>query len=168
MIGATLSMAIVLWLASSYIEYKIIKSYPGLQKHFTGVKAIVISVIISLVVGFFLAPAAGAAVQLGALMGLASNEWTFNFYSNMEKLNQKRKDATARVQEMRAKQQSFKTAHPKVYNEAVQTLKGGFKTIGAIALFVVWLFGIPSRVYHYYKKTIDSVRSFKFSTLVHR
>ena len=152
MVGATLSLAIVLWLASSYVEYKIVKSSPRLQKWFHGVPAIVISLVISVVLGTLLAPAAGVAVVLAAFLGLATNEFTYKLYSGIDGINERRRDVTTKVS-------SFKSSHPTIFREAVEGIKAGFKVITVVFLAIVWLIGLPVRVARWFSAARDRIHA---------
>lgn len=168
MIGATLSLAIVLWLASSYVEYKIVKSSPHLQRYFHGVGGIIISVVISMALGLLLAPAAGVAVLLAAFMGLASNEFTFKLYSNLHSLNVKRTNAQHKIKNAQHKVQGFKTAHPTVFHEAVEGIKAGFKVIVAVFLAIIWIFGLPIRITRWIQTGYASAKSTTLKVLPSR
>lgn len=150
--GAILTLSIVLWLASSFVEYKIVRSSPHLKKLFVGVPGMMISVAISLAIGLLLAPAAGVAVQLAAILGLATNEFTFKLYSGLEFANTKRHNASAKVS-------AFKSEHPGVFAEAVGTIKLGFKTIVGIFLAIVYIIGLPARIFKAVNAQVTSVRS---------
>lgn len=137
--GVTITLAIALWLAGSFVEYKIIKGIPSLQPLFNGLPGMAISVLISVGLGFVIAPAAGAAVALAATIGLATNEFTYNFYDRMSKINSRRKQVTTKVN-------NFKTEHPTMFTEAVGGIKAGFATIAAVFLAIVWIIGLPVRI----------------------
>jgi hypothetical protein len=140
--GATLLLAIFLWLAGAFVEFKIVRAIPGVAPLFHGLTGIVISITISMTLGFFIAPAAGVAVALAATMGMATNEFTYKLFSNLESGNRKRKEVQMKIS-------TFKHEHPTVFAEAVEGIKAGFKVIAAIVLAVVWLFGLPVRIIHW-------------------
>lgn len=152
MMGATLSLALVLWLASSYVEYKIVSASPHLERWFHGVSAIAISLVISLTLGYLLAPAAGVAVVLAAFLGLATNEFTFSLFDRLHRMNVKRNAAKARVT-------AFKSSHPTLFHEAVEGVKAGFMVITMLFLAIVWIFGLPVRIVRWTQAAISHIKT---------
>jgi hypothetical protein len=142
MMGVTMTVAITVWIASSLLEYRIVSAIPALRVLFHGLPGVLISILIGSMVAYILSAPAGAGVMLGQLLGLATNEFTFKTFSKMSALNQSRKVQQAKVQE-------FKTEHPQLFSHAVGTMRGGVKTIIAILLAVVYIVGIPMRVYQW-------------------
>jgi len=136
--GVTMTVALAVWLASSLIEYKIVKASPTLKVLFRGIPGIIISLSIGFALGIFIGAAGGAGFILGQLLGLATNEFTFKMYSTLA-------DWNARAQASKSKWQARKDAHPKVWSEAVQTIRLGFKTIAAVILGIVYVIGLPAR-----------------------
>lgn len=153
--GVTVMIGLMVWLAGSYLEFKIISGIPALKPLFRGIPGVVISLAIGAVVGWALAiggePAGGAGIMLGQLLGVATNEQTFRFWSLMHKLGERKRALSAQ-------RTQFMTSHPKLYNEAKGTLIAGFKTIGAIVLAVVWLIGLPYRTYQHAQAQVQKVR----------
>jgi hypothetical protein len=148
--GVTITLAIALWLAGAFVEFKIVRAIPGLEPLFKGLPGIVISIAISMTLGFFIAPAAGVAVALAATLGMATNELTYKLFSSLERGNRKRKEVQTKIVD-------FKKEHPTVFVEAVQGIKAGFKTIAVIVLAIVWLFGLPVRIVHWLSQAKNAI-----------
>jgi hypothetical protein len=86
--GVTLTVAAVFWLASSYIEYKIVKSFPATRKiiqHPVG--GILLSVAIGFCVSLAIGSQGGLGIFIGQILGLATNNFTFQLYSALGQLN---------------------------------------------------------------------------------
>lgn len=153
--GVTIMVGLMVWIAGSYLEYKIISGIPVLRPLFHGIFGVVISLAIGAVVGWALAiggqPAGGAGIMLGQLLGIATNEQTFRFWSLVHKLGERKRALSAR-------RAQFMTSHPKLYNEAKGTLVAGFKTIGALIVAVVWLIGLPYRTYQHAQIRVQKIR----------
>lgn len=143
--GTTLILAIALWLAGAFVEFKIVRAIPGLSPLFNGLPGIVISIVISMTLGFFIAPAAGVAVALATTLGMATNELTYKFFTKMEELNLKRHEVSAQIKD-------FKSQHPTVFTEAVEGIKAGIKVIAAIVLAIVWICGLPIRTINWIQR----------------
>lgn len=150
--GATMTLAIALWLAGAFVEFKIVRAIPGLAPLFNGLQGIVISIVISMTLGFFIAPAAGVAVALAATLGMATNEFTYKLFSWTERMNIKRKETQAKIAGLRQE-------HPAVFTEAVEGIKAGIKTIVAIVLAIVWILGLPVRIVHWTRTGINKTKS---------
>lgn len=144
MFGVTMTVAITMWIASSLLEYRIVSAIPALKVLFHGLPGVIISIAIGSVVAFILSAPAGAGVMLGQLFGLATNDFTFKFFTKTSELNEKRKVQQVKVNE-------FKAEHPDLFTHAVGTIKAGLKTIVAIVLFTVYVVGLPMRVCQWIK-----------------
>lgn len=150
--GATLILALMLWLAGAFVEYKVIKGIPRLEPLFNGLTGIVISIAISMTLGFFIAPAAGVAVALAATMGMATNEFTYKLFSRADRLNAKRKNTVAQVKK-------FREEKPVIFNDAVTGIKSGIATIVALVLAIVWLIGLPVRIVRWCQSGINTIKN---------
>ncbi len=137
--GVTITVALAVWAASSLIEYKIVSASPRLKFFFHGVPGIIISLAIGWIMSIPLGVANGAAFTLGQVLGIATNEWTFKAYSTLAKLNAKKNATFGKVNH-------YKTEHPKLFAEATNTIKLGFKTIAGVILAIIYIIGIPARI----------------------
>ena len=150
--STTILLALGLWLSGAFVEYKIVRAFPPVEAVFRGLPGIVISIVISMTLGFFIAPAAGVAVALGATMGLATNEFTYKLFSRLEHANNKRKETITKISE-------FKSDHPTLFNEAVQGIRSGVKVIVTMVLFIVWIFGLPVRIVRWTQSGYHAVKA---------
>lgn len=145
----------MIWAAGSLLEYKIVKASPTLKRLFHGVTGIAISIAIGAGAAFVLGAPAGAGVMLGQLLGLATNDFTFKTYWWLE---HSALPAFRRGKSQVQKVNDFRQEHPKIFNEATQTIKAGFQTIGGIILFLVWLIGLPVRTIQWVKAGYTKTR----------
>lgn len=150
--GVTLTLAIALWLAGAFVEYKIVKAIPGLAPLFKGLTGIVISIVISMTLGFFIAPAAGVAVALAATLGMATNEFTFQFFTKAAEKNAQRKEVTEKIK-------SVKTEHPRLFQDAIDGVKAGIATVVALVLAVLWIIGLPVRIVRWCATAFTSTKA---------
>lgn len=137
--GVTMMVALGVWLASSLIEYRIVSASPHLKFFFNGLPGIVISVCIGAIVGWAVGAANGAGFILGQLLGLATNQFTFSMYSNIHKMNVKKKEVVAKVD-------NFRNTHPSMFAQVRDTFKLGIKTIVGIFLAMIFIIGLPARI----------------------
>lgn len=134
--GVTIVLALCVWAASSLVEYKVVSRVPALRVLFHGISGIVISLAIGFLVAIPLGAANGAGFALGQLLGVATNEFTFAFYSHLAQLNERRKYHQQRVQD-------WKTQHPAVFANAVGSITMGIKAIVGVVLAALWIIGLP-------------------------
>lgn len=151
MMGVTMTVAITIWLAGSYLEYKVVTGMPFLKPIFRGLPGVLISVALGALVAFTLSAPSGAGVMLGQLLGLATNEFTFKFYTKLHQLNERRIVRTEQLQ-------TYKAEHPATFEHVTGTMRGGLKTIGYAALGVVYLCGLPHRMYCKGRDVVRRVR----------
>lgn len=137
-----LTIAFTFWLASSFIEYKIVKSNPRLQVLFKGVPGICISVAIGAALAFAVGASNAMPIVLAQIAGLASNDFTYKMYSKMAEWNERRHEVQDHLT-------TFKTTHPTVFSDAVDGVKAGFKTVVGIVLVLLWIVGLPLRTYRF-------------------
>jgi len=81
-------------------------------------------------------------IVLAQMVGLATNDFTYAFYSKMAELNAQRKVVTTKVN-------VFKEEHPAVFSDAVEGVKAGIKTFVALVLAFFWILGLPIRIYRW-------------------
>lgn len=87
-LGVTLTIALIFWLASSYIEYKIVKTFPITRKIIMNpIGGIILSVAIGFLVSMAIGAQGGLGIFIGQILGLATNQFTFQLYSAMAQLN---------------------------------------------------------------------------------
>lgn len=149
--GVTVMVGLMVWIAGSFLEWKIVTQVPALKKLFHGLPGIAISISIGAAMAFVLGAPAGAGVMLGQLLGLATNEFTFAFYTKMDQLNGKKNEVTAKAS-------AFKSQHPTVFSEAVDGIKAGLAVIVGIVLGIVWIIGLPVRIVKWCQSGINSVK----------
>jgi hypothetical protein len=120
-----LSAVLILWLTSSFVEYRIIKAFPSLHKWFNGFTGMLISVGISSLVGLVVGAPAGMVVMMAAVLGLATNNLTYNTFAFLDKSGKKLNDNKHKVTD-------FRDAHPSFFREVIQGTKvGGMVIVGA-------------------------------------
>lgn len=109
----------------------------------------------SILLGFGLGSVAGAGVGIGVavgnMLGLATNEVTFNFFTSCAKWNARRKVIQTNVKARSTQYREFYDKNKRLCDEAIGTIKGGIMTIGAIIGFVLFVIGIPHRLYTKYR-----------------
>lgn len=145
-----LTVAVVFWLASSYIEYKIVKASPRLIVLFRGVPGIIISLAIGAALAFAVGASNAMPIVLAQMVGLATNEIMFDFFSRMENLNDRRKEATDKITGIR-------TRHPGLFSEAVTGIKAGFQVLVGIVLAILWVLGLPVRIIRWVNNAYTSI-----------
>jgi len=149
--GVTVTVGLLVWIAGSMVEYKIITAVPTLKRLFRGLPGVIISLAIGAAVAFVLGAPTGAGVMLGQLLGLATNEFTFKFYTNMARMNVKKNQVTAKANH-------FKSEHPGLFREAVEGIRAGVKVIVGVVLAIVWIIGLPVRIVRWVQQGIESTR----------
>lgn len=147
----TLTMVLMLWLAGSFLEYKIISRQPTLKRFFRGIPGVAISIAISFAVASVLGLQGGVVAGMAAILGLATNEITFKLFSWMSVRN-------AYVKQRVDGARQFHAEHPKLTSHAVATLRGGLKTIAGLILVIVYLVGLPSRVIDRTRRLVGRIR----------
>lgn len=145
--GVTITMAIAFWLASSYIEYRIIKAttdtplFGWVPRLFeTAFGGIVVSVAIGLIVSWIMGPVAGAGAALGQLLGLATNEFTYTMYDNGGKAIKYSKTKVAETKD-------FMDRNKPAIQQAQSTIKYGVQALGFVFLVFMFIVGLPARGY---------------------
>lgn len=134
-----LTVAFAFWLASSFVEYKIVKSYPQVQPFFRGVPGICISLAIGAALSFAVGASNAMPIVLAQMVGLATNDFTYAFYEKMAIVNERRKEITTKVT-------TFQQEHPAVYSDAVSGVKAGFQTLVGLIVVLLWFLGLPVRI----------------------
>lgn len=139
--GTTIIVALAFWAAASFIEYKIIKTIPGLKGLFDNfVFGILISLAIGYLVTIAVGPSFGVGAGLGQILGVATNQSTFNFYSWLSRTNDRRKTTQARIT------QSYKTNKVR-YDNAAETIRLGFRGLAAMFYMLLWIIALPQKIY---------------------
>lgn len=133
-----LTAVLILWLTSSFVEYRILKAFPALHKWFNGFTGMIISVAISSMVGLAVGAPAGMVVMMAAVLGLATNNFTYTLYSYLDRSYEHVTTAKEKVREARE-------AHPRFFSEVVEGVKVGSKVVvGAIAA-ALYVIALPFR-----------------------
>lgn len=144
--GTTVIIALAFWLSASYVEYKIIKGIPALKPIFDNqVLGIVLSIVIGSTVAYILGIPNGIGAALGQLLGLATNEFTYKFFDTSNKVWYKSKNTKNQAQ-------AFYSQNKKLVNEAVNTVRLGFKALVAIFMVFMFIIGLPFRAAEWVKK----------------
>lgn len=147
----TLTMVLMLWLASSYVEFKIVSRVPGLRFLFRGIWGIAISIGISFAIASTLGLQGGVIAGMAAILGLATNEFTFHLFSWLS-------ERKAAYDATKTSVIQFRTEHPSLFTHFVATVKGGIMTIAAIFVAGIYVCGLPSRGYHQLRRGYFKVR----------
>lgn len=153
--GVTTTLMIGFWLASSYIEYRIIKAIPALKPLFDHpLGGIVVSVAIGMAVGWVMGPAAGVGAALGQLLGLATNNFTYEMYNKGGQLCDTSKrhygNVKTHINDNRDRLEAAKN-----------TMVYGAKAIGATFYGAMWLIGLPFRIGAWCSRTYNSMAARK-------
>ena len=134
-----LTAVLILWLTSSFVEYRIIKAFPAIHKWFNGFTGMLISVAISSLVGLVVGAPAGMVVMMAAVLGLATNNFTYSMFEYLERsLNY--------VSAKKESVKEFKTSHPKIFSEIVDGVKVGIKVIAGGIAATLYLIALPFRM----------------------
>src|SRR5688500_13620769 len=80
----TITVMMLFWLASSYIEYKIVYSYPRVRPLFRGVPGMFISLAIGGALAFAVGASNALPIVAAQIIGLATNEIMFKFFDTLE------------------------------------------------------------------------------------
>lgn len=144
--GVTLTVALVFWLASSFIEYKLIKNFPALRKiiqHPVG--GILLSVAIGFGVGWAIGSAGGLGIFIGQILGLATNSFTFKLYTGLEQLGTATKETLATLKTSWAK-------NKEAFLQVVDAFRSLFKGLFAILKGIFWVLSTPTRIANFFSK----------------
>ncbi len=135
-----MSIFFVAFVAQSGLEWKIVKSNPRLKEHFHGIKGMIISAFIGIVMGAVVGTAmgavAGGAVTLAAMLGMFTNEFTFNAFERISRLNNQRKEVTTKVNDIRTK-------HGSLITNVWGTAKLGIAAVLTVVVIALWIIGAP-------------------------
>lgn len=138
--GVTITTALLIWFASSLVEYKVISSSPRLKSLFDNrLLGIIISLAIGAGVAFVLGIPTGVGVALGQLIGLATNSATYAFFAFSEKT----------FKWARTTNHAYKgwwdSVDRKRLHDAKMTLVYGAKGIAAMFMAFMFVVGLPFR-----------------------
>lgn len=129
--GVTLTVAVVFWLASSYIEYKIVKSFPATKKMIQHpIGGILLSVGIGFLVGMAIGSQGGLGIFIGQILGLATNNFTFQLYSAMAQLNESAKSLKGDLKD-------FWVNNKNAMRQLAQSIRTIFHGIAALIKFIL-------------------------------
>lgn len=144
--GVTITVAFAFWLASSYIEYRIIVALPWTKPIFDHpLGGIMLSILIGLFVGAVMGPVAGVGAALGQLVGLATNKMTFEMYSKGHDFSQG----------CRQKYEQFTAFTERNKSHIVRvrrTVTYAGQVAGVIFVTFAFIFGLPARGVDFYHR----------------
>jgi hypothetical protein len=141
---------VILFVAQSYTEYKLVSQVPWFARNFHGLKASIISAGISFAMGAIAGATIGKAYTLpfilAGVIGAATNEQTYKFWSWVDRTN-------TRVHHTRDRWRTMKAERPQFVQDVATGVKAIaglvlwlFACIGKFVRFLGWLAGIPERV----------------------
>lgn len=137
------AMFVIIFVAQSFTEYKLVKNVPWFRENFYGWRASVISAGISTVMGFTAGTTIGKAYTLPFIMagivGAATNEMTYKFFEGYYATKDKVRDTKQRWSQ-------FKEERPQFVKDVATGAKGimalfigFFAVIGKIIRAVGWV-----------------------------
>lgn len=142
--SVTITVALAFWLASSYVEYRIIKAIPSSRRLFDHpLGGIIVSLAIGIFLGMALGPSVGVGAGLGQILGLATNKLTFEMYSFLANAGKVTRRHLHNIN-------SFFTSQPQRVREAANTIRLGLKGVGAIIMGFLYIVGLPFRIHEWY------------------
>lgn len=144
--SVTVTIMLAFWLASSYIEYKLIKSFPAGRKWIQHpIGGIILSLIIGAGVSFFVGSAGGVGVFLGQLLGLSTNNFTYKLYSGLAQVNTAWKSF---AENMKHTWQQNKEAMVTV----IESFKTLFRGIASVFMAIIWVLSLPGRIANFFSR----------------
>jgi hypothetical protein len=145
-----ITLTLIIWLAQSGVEWKLVRSSEWMKRNFHGLRAQAISGVIGFalsgLVAVGISKTYGAAFAIATILGLFTNELTFNLYEGIYKAWQYVKRAPEGWR-------AFKTRFGHLFDDFIRGIKGVgmfifmvFVGIGKFVRFIGWLCSLPTKL----------------------